>query len=253
MEPVFQSRDDEWKRIYFDLPGMGNTKGVDWILNSDDMFKFVLAVVDEVIPGEPFLIIGESYGGYLARAIVRERPEDIEGMLLIAPLIVADDERRDVPPYSVLRRDNTLEEKLEPEEKQFLDLFLVNQSVKNWERFRDEMLVGFEGGDEAFKARIRGSVESYAFTFDVDDLAVPFEKPSLIVTGRQDCLVGYRDAWKLVENFPRSSFVVLDRAGHGLQIEQAELFNALVNEWLDRVKVKVTAQKRGEMAYRGVQ
>jgi hypothetical protein len=28
---------------------------------------------------------------------------------------------------------------------------------------------------------------------------------------------------------------VLDRAGHNLQIEQEALFNALVNEWLDRV------------------
>jgi hypothetical protein len=39
-----------------------------------------------------------------------------------------------------------------------------------------------------------------------------------------------------MKNYPRSSFVVLDMAGHGLQIEQAGLFNALVNEWLDRVK-----------------
>jgi pimeloyl-ACP methyl ester carboxylesterase len=241
MEPVFQSRNDEWKRIYFDLPGMGSTKGVDWIANSDDMFKFVLAVVDEVIPGEPFLIVGESYGGYLARAVVHERLGDVEGMLLICPLVVADDEQRDVPPCSVLSRENALEERLEPEERDFLDLFLVNQSEENWKRFSDEMLIGFEGGDEGFKARIRGDVKSYAFTFDVDDLAVPFEKPSLIITGRQDCLVGYRDAWRLVENYPRSSFVVLDGAGHGLQIEQAGLFNALVNEWLDRVKVEVTA------------
>jgi hypothetical protein len=30
-------------------------------------------------------------------------------------------------------------------------------------------------------------------------------------------------------------------AGHGLQIEQAGLFDALVNEWLDRVKSAVAA------------
>jgi pimeloyl-ACP methyl ester carboxylesterase len=37
MEPVFQDRGDKWQRIYFDLPGMGRTKGVDWITNSDEM------------------------------------------------------------------------------------------------------------------------------------------------------------------------------------------------------------------------
>lgn len=239
MEPVFQDRRDGWRRIYFDLPGMGGTKGVDWITNSDGMLRFVLAFIDEVIPDEPFLLVGESYGGYLVRAAIRERPKDVEGMLLICPLVVADDEQRDVPPCSVLMRDSALQKSLEVEERRFLDLFLVRQSAENWARFRDEMLVGFEGGDHAFQARIRGDATSYAFAFDVDEALVPFEKPSLIVTGRQDCLVGYRDARLLLNNYPRSGFVVLDMAGHALQIEQAALFNALVNEWLDRVRSEV--------------
>ena len=62
------------------------------------------------------------------------------------------------------------------------------------------------------------------------------EKPTLILAGRQDAMVGYRDAWKILENYPRGTFAVLDRAGHNLQIEQETLFNALVNEWLDRVE-----------------
>jgi pimeloyl-ACP methyl ester carboxylesterase len=138
-------------------------------------------------------------------------------------------------------RDRALEESLELEDRQFMDLFLVNQSAENWARFRDEMLVGFEGGDGAFQARVRSNKESYAFTFDVDETPAPFEKPSLIITGRQDCLVGYRDAWNLMDNYPRSSFVVLDMAGHGAQIDQAALFNTLVNEWLDRVKSNAAA------------
>jgi len=241
MEPVFQNRGDQWQRIYFDLPGMGRTKGADWITNSDSMLWFVLAFIDEVVPHQPFLMVGESYGGYLVRAAIRERPAEVEGMLLICPLVVADDEQRDVPPCSALLRDHALQERLDLEERRLLDLFLVQQSAANWERLRNEMLVGFEGGDGAFQARIRADVASYAFTFDVDAAPVPFQKPSLIVTGRQDCLVGYRDAWRLMKNYPRSTFVVLDMAGHGAQIEQAALFNALVNEWLDRVKNKVAA------------
>jgi pimeloyl-ACP methyl ester carboxylesterase len=201
----------------------------------------VLAFIDEMIPGEPFLMVGESYGGYLVRAAIRECPQDVEGMLLICPLVVADDEQRDVPPSSVLMSDSALHESLDEEQRQFLDLFFVNQNKEIWERFREEMLAGFEGGDEAFQKIIRSKKESYAFTFDVDQVPIPFEKPSLILTGRQDCLVGYRDAWKMMNNYPRSSFVVMDLAGHGLQIEQAALFNALVNEWLDRVKLAEVA------------
>jgi hypothetical protein len=39
-----------------------------------------------------------------------------------------------------------------------------------------------------------------------------------------------------LENYPRGTFVVLDRAGHGLGVEQEDLFRALVGEWLDRVE-----------------
>ena len=89
-------------------------------------------------------------------------------MLLSGPLVVADDEQRDVPPCSVLMRDSSLQESLDPEERDFLDLFLVNQKAEYWERFRDEMLVSFEGSDEAFKAKIRRDVEPYAFSFAVE-------------------------------------------------------------------------------------
>ncbi len=54
--------------------------------------------------------------------------------------------------------------------------------------------------------------------------------------GRQDQVAGYRDAWRILENYPRASFAVLDWAGHNAHIEQSQLFNALPGEWLDRVQ-----------------
>jgi pimeloyl-ACP methyl ester carboxylesterase len=70
----------------------------------------------------------------------------------------------------------------------------------------------------------------------VDKLETPFPAPTLIVAGRQDSATGYRDAWEILENFPRGTFVVLDRAGHMLAIEQEDLLHPLVGEWLDRVE-----------------
>lgn len=42
----------------------------------------------------------------------------------------------------------------------------------------------------------------------------PFENPTLIITGRQDRVTGYQDAWDLIENIPRATIAVLDRASH---------------------------------------
>ena len=75
----------------------------------------------------------------------------------------------------------------------------------------------------------------YAFSFDVDRLNEKFNNPTLILLGRQDSSVGYKDAWSILDNYPRGTFAVLDKAGHNLQIEQKNLFNSLVNEWLERV------------------
>ena len=63
-----------------------------------------------------------------------------------------------------------------------------------------------------------------------------FDKPTLILTGRQDNAVGYKDSWGLVENFPRATYAAMDRAGHFLALEQRELMQVLINEWLNREK-----------------
>jgi pimeloyl-ACP methyl ester carboxylesterase len=90
-------------------------------------------------------------------------------------------------------------------------------------------------GDQVFRERIRQDPERYAFSFDVDALPEPFSKPVSIITGRQDSVVGYRDAWDIIENYPRGTFVVFDRMGHMAE-EKAELFRTLTLEWLDRVE-----------------
>jgi pimeloyl-ACP methyl ester carboxylesterase len=69
----------------------------------------------------------------------------------------------------------------------------------------------------------------------VDSLPQPFDRPALFLAGRQDDVVGYTDLFTLTESYPRAAVAVLDRGGHALQIEQAQLFNALVNEWLERL------------------
>ena len=71
---------------------------------------------------------------------------------------------------------------------------------------------------------------------DVDVLDSPFEKPVLIVTGRHDTNTGYADAFYLARRYPRATYAALDRAGHGVYLEQDTLYQALMQEWFDRVE-----------------
>lgn len=239
MEPIFRQRKG-WKRIYLDLPGMGRTPGKDWITNSDQMLDVVLSCIDTIIPAQHLVIAGDSYGGYLARGIAYCAPERVDGLLLICPMIVADATERTLPPHITLVRDSAYLSSTKPEDRKEFESFAVVATQRTWQRTRKEIDGGFEVADEAFLSRLR--THGYAFSFDVDTGAAPFDRPTLILVGRQDGIVGYRDAWEILENYPRATFTVLDRAGHNLQIEQEELFNVLVGEWLDRVEENMAFQ-----------
>ena len=235
MEPVFTKRDG-WKRIYPDMPGHGKTPGMDWIANQDKMLEVVLDFIDKVIPGERFVLTGSSKGAYLARGIVHRRFEMIDGLLLTVPVIMADGNKREKPSHVTLVTDPILVSELEPAERDGFIQIAVVQDRKVLEYRRTNFTKSDELFDEAFLSKIVDDPVNNNFTFAVDTLPKPFPAPTLIVSGRQDSLVGYRDVWKILENYPRGTFAILDRMGHLMGAEQEGLFHALASEWLDRVE-----------------
>jgi pimeloyl-ACP methyl ester carboxylesterase len=234
IEPYFRQRSG-WKRVYIDPPGHGKTPGKDWITNQDHILEVVLACIDKLIAGQTFGLIGVSLGAYLARGILHHRKELIEGLAMIVPIVIAEDARRTLPPYKVLVEDPTVRADITPAEIDLYDMSVVH--TRKWLDYQRTFpeVPEQEMGDFEFLGKIREQPANYAFSFDEDNLPEPFLGPSLIVTGRQDAIAGYRDAWTILENYPRATYVVLDRAGHQLE-ERASLVNVLINEWLDRVE-----------------
>jgi pimeloyl-ACP methyl ester carboxylesterase len=242
MEPIFENKDN-YRRIYFDLPGMGKTIAPKWLKNSDQILDIVLEFIDKIIPNQKFLIASESYGCYLARAILFKKSNLVKGILFICPLIIPMLEERDLPKVIIpLLKDDKFISSLNPLDVQELKESLVIQTKSVWKRYREEVLSGLKIIDQDFMNRIFPS--NYEFSFKVDKMLKLYDKPTLFILGRQDRTVGYRDAWKLIENYPRATFVILDQAGHSLQIEKAELFNSLVSDWLDRVEYHIFSQNR---------
>ena len=110
---------------------------------------------------------------------------------------------------------------------------LVVQNAEILEKIRKYKIPAAALADDMHQTKIN---ENYEFSFDVDSPERPFEKPVVFLLGRHDSMVGYRDALKVIEHFPRATFAVLDRAGHSLSWEQPELFNALATDWIQRVE-----------------
>ena len=233
-EPFFQQREG-WKRIYIDPPGHGKTPGKDWITNQDQMLEILLACIDQLTAGQRFSLIGVSLGAYLARGILLHRTSLIDGIAMIVPGVIAEDANRTVPLHEVLVEDPAVKAEITPAEADLYDMAVVHS--RKWLDYQRSFpeIPENEMGDFEFLRRIRENPEKYAFSFDMDDLSEPFPRPALIITGRQDAIVGYKDAWNILDKYPRATYVVLDRAGHQLE-EKARVVNVLINEWLDRVE-----------------
>lgn len=231
MEPLFMRRDG-WLRIYPDLPGTGLTPSLDRLATHDQMLETMLAFIDKVIPGQRFVLAGLSYGGYLARGVLYHRAALIDGLLLCVPQMKADPAQVQLPPKATLVEDPEIMARLEPDEAQIIADLVVVQNRTVVEAIR-EVLTEVQLADHTFLARLD---PAGPFSFDVDRLPTPFGAPALILTARQDNICGYRDAWDLLNNYPRATFAVLDRAGHFVDVEQNKLCHALMGEWLDRVE-----------------
>ncbi|WP_050696663.1 alpha/beta fold hydrolase [Anaeromassilibacillus senegalensis] len=234
MEPVFQTHPG-YRRIYVDLPGMGKSSGpLSWA-SSGRILEVLAALIPKLVDG-PFLLAGESYGGYLARGLLASGFADrVDGLLLLCPVVVPERTAREVPANPARQYDMHFLEQLAPGDKEGFCNYAVVANAKTYGRYRAEILPGVQTGDPAFLQQLE---RRYAFGFDVDQRIrqTPYEKPALFLAGRQDDCVGYRDLWRLLEAYPRATFAVLDMAGHNLQVEQPELFNELIENWLLRTE-----------------
>jgi pimeloyl-ACP methyl ester carboxylesterase len=231
LEPNFVGRKG-WRRIYPDLPGFGKTQGMKWIENQDDILDIVLEFIEGLAPGERFTIGGHSYGAYLARGVLVKNGRMVDGVFLNAPPIPWGADKQFVPTQTVVKEDPDFLAALTPDEQDWRNLF-VTRSIKVLSDFRNMSSELINGNDPEFVRRLW---ESDSFSFEPDLTNQTHDAPTLIITGRQDSWVGYYDAFSLVKNFSRATYVVLDGAGHAVAYEHKLLHRALVSEWLDRVE-----------------
>lgn len=233
MEPVFQ-KNCKYQRIYIDLPGMGKSIGSIDHASSDGILEVLLHLVKAVVQ-ENYLLVGESYGGYLARGILSKDAERVDGLMLLCPVAIPDRKRRTLPKAKVKLQDSAFLRQLDEADRDDFCSHFVIANAYTYGRYKKEILSANEIYDRVFVGKLN---ESYAFSFDVDERIreLDFDKPALFLCGKQDDCVGYEDLWRLFGDYKRATLSILDAAGHNLQIEQAGLFQELVENWLLRTE-----------------
>jgi pimeloyl-ACP methyl ester carboxylesterase len=211
-----------YRRIYPDLPGMGRSDA-EGLNGNDDVVRRLGEFLEGLADG-PVLLLGHSYGAYLARGVAARRPDAVRGLALLCPAAARSG---NVPEHRVVRHDADAYDELDPEQRAGFDEYFVVRTRATARRYRDHVLPGTTTVDQAALQRIFAA-------WEVDVGSTPFAAPTLIVAGRRDAFVGYADATALLEHYPRATLAVVDDAGHALPHERPELLAALLTDWLAR-------------------
>ena len=201
---------DSIRRIYLDLPGFGRTPALpEHACGLPEIADWLQTAIDGLVgKAAPFAMVGNSMGGALVREVLAREPRRVAGMALIAPVVDPQHAGRHVAEHVVAQPNPKLTHSL-PQDQVFDFVTMgVNQSFDAWRRYQRFILPG-----------------------NPEEMLGTYAGPVLIVTGKQDQIVGYEDQQALLPHYPNATFVTLDNAGHNAHIDQPEAVITLVREW----------------------
>lgn len=212
--------------LYPDLPAMGGSPAHPSISTSAAVVALLDELVDAEIGDAPFLLVGHSYGGHLARGLAARRAGQVAGLALICPLLPGTEGSE---PHRVVPADADPETLVSRElVDEFIGYFVL-QTPETAARFRDAVVPALGRFDAAAVASMMA-----AWQLDPDPDETEHAAPTLIVAGRHDAFVGHRRQFSLLDSYPAASYVVVGDAGHAVAHEHPDLIGRLLSDWLRR-------------------
>ena len=228
LEPAFKMSGRSFKRIYVDVPGMGQSEP-GLVRNGDGVVDVLIHLMDEICPGEDYYIGGNSFGAAVCRALLVKNSDHIKGSMLIVPSNGAGESK--VPSNGCYRKDEAFLQTLSEKERNDFCMMNANLIEESWKRFKELAYASILGNDdnEFLHKTFKGK-----FSYDVMARLrkKPFGGPVLILTAKYDTAVGYEAQFEWLEHFPKGTYIALDGAGHNVHIDQPDMFTHSVAGWL---------------------
>ena len=222
-EPVFATR--RARRFYVDLPGHGRTPSDPRCASAEALVETLASFVDGTCATPP-VVVGHSYGGYLALGLASVRK--VAGLVLVTPVVEPDPARRTVAPRRVVR-PAPLAFSSGGQERETYEEIAVLQTPSTLAAYQRLVQPASERTDRAALETIRAR---YVLPWAVVSRLDP-QLPAFILCGRDDHWAGYEDTLPIVRALPRAELEVVPDAGQLLPIEAGERWRACLGRFLD--------------------
>lgn len=225
--PQYDDLYDMARIIAPDLPGHGSSDPIKGTVTMGLMAQQCADLLDNLEIFEPVVVCGLSMGGYVAFEFVRQFPERVKGLILAGTRARPDDEETQ-------SRRNAAVSKIK---QKGLDIFIEEMLPSLFAPGtleEDEELVDYvrdmimHTSPEGAIAALRGMKERA----DSLPLLPSIEVPTIVVHGEDDQIVPVAEAEEMHDLLPNSDLFIIEEAGHLVSMEQPDVFNGIVAEFL---------------------
>lgn len=229
---------DTWRVVVFDARGSGVSEGnppfthEQWAADVEGLRQWIGA--------EQIVMAGGSYGGFISMEYAIRYPERVRALVL-----------RDTSPDHLneeLSRANALaSDRVELDLDKFYRIMdgrtLSNEDLKEcWAEILPLYDHDYDPAKVAERVEAtpyRFETHNWAFTenmprYDIKDQLPQIGCPTLVTVGRHDWITPVSCSETIADLIPGSELVVFEKSGHSPQVEEAELFQKVVREFLAR-------------------
>ncbi len=242
--PQIEALADQVRVIAPDLRGFGNSDATQGTYSMEMLADDCADLLGHLGVATPFVLCGMSMGGYVALEFYRRYPEHVAGLILTATRASADSAEgkagRDQAAANV--KANGSQGLIDG----FLPRLFAGETARSLEKegdVTDPELLDFTRAfvEKSSDAGIIGALMGMKERIDSTPTLAEIDVPTLIIHGAKDAIIPLSEAEAMHKAIKNSKLVVLEDAGHMVNLEQPDEFNDAVLDFLEEIEAGLRA------------
>jgi len=241
--PFFDHLADDYQLIYYDHRGNGRSQISTYEGITHETWADDADALREYLNHEKIILMGHSYGGFLAQEYAIRHADHLDGLILLCTSPVLD--------YLDIIKSNAKVKTDDSDILMAVEEVFSDTSVPNNATFKDilgrlsplyfyDYTPYEEILSEAFKDMIYTADawnHSYSQCWEVFNVLpqlTTMTVPTLVISGADDWITPVAEGGQRIHDaLPNSDFVIFDKSGHYPYIEESERFFEILRHWLE--------------------
>ncbi len=220
---------DSYNVYAIDLPGHGDSsKPLDIGYSIADQVGYLNRILQTLALNRIHLT-GNSMGGAVAALYAATYPDDVQSATLFDPAGVFEYDSELVA--RVQQGENPLIVEKAGDFEKLIDFALEQKPFVPWPIY--SVMEQRAIANQAINKRIFAAIRDSGYQPDFRDALGHITAPVLIVWGREDRVINYRNAEVFEREIPQSDVVIMDNVGHAPMVEVPEQSAELARELIE--------------------